>query len=270
MNPADFSFDDRVARRYNAQRAHPPDVSAAVGAAITEQAGGPGATVLEIGIGTGRIAWPVVDAGCKVVGIDLSANMLDEAFGEGRTFPDDKLHLLRADMHELPVADDTFDAVLAVHVMHLAKDWQVMLREVARVLKPNGVLIQGNDWIDPQSVVGRLRDELRTRVMALAPNFMPPSAGVSKQDFLAGLGATDTSEHIAAEWTVYASANDRLKDVEDRIDAESWILPPDLFAEVSAQLRAYAEATWPDMDEKLPVTRRFTLSITRGNWLRNE
>ena len=61
----DFSFDKRVAKNYEAQRTHPPEVAQQIGEAIASLAG-PSAHVLEIGVGTGRIARPVVAAGCHL------------------------------------------------------------------------------------------------------------------------------------------------------------------------------------------------------------
>ena len=120
----DFAFDKRVAQRYRDQRAHPIEVSAEIGrsiAALTH----PNARVLEIGIGTGRIARPVVEAGCKVVGFDLSAEMLGEL-----ELPN--LTVFQADMHKLPLMANCCDMALAVHVFHLAKDWRQVLREATR------------------------------------------------------------------------------------------------------------------------------------------
>lgn len=265
----DFAFDARVAGRYDAQRAHPPAVSQQIGAAIAAVAG-PGARVLEIGIGTGRIAWPVVAAGCRVVGFDISDKMLHEVFGQQRAperpFASPPLTLLQADMHHLPLRSRAFDAALAVHVLHLAEDWRRVLRETTRLLRPGGAFIQGDDWIDPQSVVGRLRDELRARALALSPQLRPPAAGISMAQFLAELGGGRVEEIVAAEWVAWISPNERLAAVAQRMDAESWFLPEALFTPLLAQLRAFATATWDDLDAKQAVTRRFVLKVTRGDW----
>lgn len=263
-----FSFDKRVAARYDAQRAHPEAVSRQIGQTIAAQAR-PGARVLEIGIGTGRIAWPVAAAGCRVIGFDISPDMLAQVQagqGNGQRPSPFPLTLLQADMHHMPFASRTFDAVLAVHVLHLAKDWQQVLSQIGRVLRPGGVLIQGEDWIDPHSVVGRLRDELRARTLALAPQARPPSAGISLQQTLHSLGGSEQSTLIAAEWTTWVSARERLAQIENRLDAESWFLPDDLFVLLLQQLRDFAAETWPDLDEQQPVTRRFVLQLTRGSW----
>lgn len=259
----DFSFDKRVAKQYDAQRTHPPAVARQIGEAVAAQAG-MGARVLEIGIGTGRIAWPVAAAGCDVVGFDLSGEMLGEVFHGKGAQPN--LAILQADMHHMPLAHNRFDAVLAVHVLHLATNWQQVLKEAARALRPGGVFIQGDDWIDPQSVTGQLRDELRRQAMALSPQTRPPAAGVSKQQFLAELGGTELEELIAAEWITLLSPNERLQAIQNRMDAESWMFPDAIFDVLFQKLQAYAAEAWPNLDEKQPVTRRFVLKVTRGNW----
>lgn len=258
----DFSFDKRVADRYSAQRAHAPEVSRQIGTAVAAAVGAP-ARVLEIGIGTGRIARPVAQAGCNVFGFDLSAEMLTEAYAR---LSNEAIHLLQADMHSVPLLANSMDGVLAVHVLHLAKDWQQVLREAGRVLRPGGVFIQGDDWIDPESVVGRLRDELRSLALALYPNARPPAAGVSKRQLLTELGGDEPYEVVAAEWTTQVSPQERLDQVANRMDAESWFLPDPVFEQLLGQLRAFAAKTWSNLEEPQPVTRRFILKITRGNW----
>ena len=259
----DFSFDRRVAKQYEAQRTHPPEVAQQIGEAIIAQAG-TAARVLEIGIGTGRIARPVVAAGGRVVGFDLSGEMLAEL--ERPSASPHSLAILQADMHHLPLAAKQFDAVMAVHVLHLATDWHQVLREAARVLLPGGAFIQGDDWIDPESVTGRLRDELRRQAMALSPNTRPPAAGIGKQEFLAELGGKQLEEVVAAEWTTWISPNERLEAIQNRMDAESWFFPDAVFNLLFQKLQDYAAESWPDLDEKQPVTRRFLLKVSRGNW----
>lgn len=263
MHDSDFSFDNRVAQLYNRQRTHPPQVAQSIGEAIAAQVNG--RRVLEIGVGTGRIAWPVAAQGVPVVGFDISAQMMGEIQAAR---PDNaaSLGLLAADMHHMPFASGSFRAVMAIHVLHLATDWQRVMREIARVLQADGVFIQGDDWIDPNSVVGQFRKLLRDVVIEIAPNFRPPAAGISRQQIVSDLGGTQTDEIIAAEWQAEISPAQRLQEIEARIDEESWILPNDLFNEVFARLKRYAADTWSNLDETQPVTRRFLLKVTRGNW----
>ena len=252
----DFSFDDRIVHLYNQQRAHPPHVSQAIGDAIAQRAGT--RPVLEMGIGTGRIAKPIAQAGARVVGFDLSPQMLGEAANA--------LSVTQADMHHMPYRADSFGIVIAVHVLHLADAWQTVLAEIARVLQRDGVFIQGNDWVDPQSVFGRLRNELRMHAVRLDPALMPPAAGISKADVLQQLGATHSEEVIVAEWEQTMSANDRLAMIEQRLDNESWILSDAIFDKMLVHLRDFAGKIWSDLDEKQTVKRRFIMKITYGDW----
>lgn len=248
-----FSFDERVAGRYETQRRLPARVSAEIGSSIAQQVGGQ-KQVLEIGIGTGRIAKPVSNAGCAVTGFDLSANMLAQAHA--------KIALAQANMLHMPYRSASFDAVMAVHVLHLERDWQRVLREVMRVLKPSGVLIRGSDWVDPDSVFGRLRHELRMRALNHAPNMMPPSARVSKDDFLHEIGGGDSETVIAAEWETTISPAQRLEMIEQRLDSESWFLPQPLFEILLAELKQFSAETWPDQNAQQVVKRRFMLTVT--------
>lgn len=261
----DFSFDERIIKLYNRQRAHPPDVSQQIGTTIAEQVT-TDYPLLEIGVGTGRIAWPAAVAGCDVVGFDLSPHMLGEVYSTQPDAVAGSLSLAQADMQQMPFASGRFSAVLAVHVLHLATDWQQVMREMVRVLRPDGLLIRGDDWVDPQSVVGRLRNGLRMHAARLDPSLMPPSAMAPRKDYLSELGATETTEIVAVEWVTHISAAERLAAIEQRVDNESWILTDTLFERVLDHLKQDAENLWPDLEAQQPVKRRFVLKITRGEW----
>ncbi|GAC1473442.1 MAG: hypothetical protein NVSMB9_22050 [Isosphaeraceae bacterium] len=90
-----------------------------------------GMLVLDLGCGKGRFAAHLRSDGARVVGLDLSASMLAEARGLNRVL---------ATARRLPFADRTFDAVVAVEVFEHLVDVGVVLGEVARVLRPEGML----------------------------------------------------------------------------------------------------------------------------------
>ena len=76
--PESLSFD-RVADRYDATRVHPAEASAEIAAGLMRVGGlQSGAEVLEIGIGTGRIALPLLASGVNVTGIDIAPRMLEQ------------------------------------------------------------------------------------------------------------------------------------------------------------------------------------------------
>lgn len=250
----DIQFD-KIAQSYNTQRAHPPEVSAQIGAAIAALAGA-NAQILELGVGTGRIALPVAAAGCHVVGIDIARDMLRVAAAE----PVATLALLQGDVAALPFRHHSFDAVLAVHVLHLVPDWRGVLAEIARVIKPGGVFIQGRDARDPDSVAERLRAKLREAVMALVSGSRPPGAGAAIAQAITRLGGTPGEEITAAAWTSTASPADILARMAQRSDAETWALDDATLAAALARVRAYAQETYSDLDAPLPIAQRFVLN----------
>ncbi len=98
-------------------------------------------SVLDLGCGTGQLTERLVrefpDA--RVVGLDLSVGMLDEAADRLDTRP--AARLVCADAERLPLGPASFDAVVCTESFHWYDDQGLALREIARVLRPGGRLI---------------------------------------------------------------------------------------------------------------------------------
>jgi SAM-dependent methyltransferase len=89
---------------------------------------------LDLGCGTG-VAIPVLTRlGWTVMGVDISADMLDRARGRGAD-------VLRAAGDALPFADGSFDAVVSIWTHTDVDDFAAVVREAARVLTPEGALV---------------------------------------------------------------------------------------------------------------------------------
>jgi SAM-dependent methyltransferase len=249
---AKFDFQ-QVASHYDDLHLHTPAVSQAVGRALVELVGA-GQCFLEIGIGTGRIAHPVMQAGGDVVGIDISTSMLQVA--QSRQLP----QLALADMMALPFADASFDAVLAVHVLHHASDWRLAMRECARVLRRGGWFIEGRDWSDPRACSMRIRTKMREVIMALSPGIRPPGIGAARQQFLSRLGATAHADIIGATWQDAAAPADVIASMRARNDPETWAIEPTLLDATLTQVDAWAAQEWSDMQAPQPYERRFVIT----------
>jgi SAM-dependent methyltransferase len=97
-----------------------------------------GRRVLDAGCGAGALAAALLDRGATVAGVDSSRAMLKLAAARlaGRA----DLH--QADVRDpLPFPDEAFDIVVASLVMHYLRDWEPTLRELHRVLGPDGRLV---------------------------------------------------------------------------------------------------------------------------------
>lgn len=251
----DLRFDT-IADAYDGQRALPADVSSRIGTTIATLVGA-GARLLELGVGTGRIAGPVASAGVRVVGVDISPAMLDVARRRGLQA------LVRADAARLPFGVAVFDATLLVHVLHLVPEWRTALSEVVASIRPGGLLLQGREWRDPQSCAEQLRRELRRSVMRHNPLAGPPAATADIPAALLELGVTPEDEVVAAEWTVRRSPREVLSGMAARADAETWALPDELLAAVVADVEAWAAATWSDLETQHAIQHRFVLAVGR-------
>jgi SAM-dependent methyltransferase len=134
---------DRAAGYYDATRGFPPGVEDAVAQLFVEAGAlGRASRVLEVGVGTGRIALPLARRVHRVVGVDLSRAMLAQLRAKRGGLPVDGV---RADAARLPLPDASLDAALGVHVFHLIPRWREVLGELARVLRPDAPLLHGSD-----------------------------------------------------------------------------------------------------------------------------
>lgn len=132
---------DRAADYYDETRGFPPGEETHV-AVLMAQAGRltPRSRALEIGIGTGRIALPLAKYTRGVYGVDLSLPMLERLCAKR---VDERVHIVQGDATRLPFATHSFDAAIAVHVFHLIPDWDNLVGELERVLKPGAPLLNG-------------------------------------------------------------------------------------------------------------------------------
>lgn len=104
----------------------------------------PGHHVLDVGVGTG-LELPMIDSRTRVIGVDLSAPMLERARARVKTKQLANVDgLLVMDAMQLAFSDATFDAVLAPFVLTVVPDPQASLTEWARVVKPGGEVVLVN------------------------------------------------------------------------------------------------------------------------------
>jgi ubiquinone/menaquinone biosynthesis C-methylase UbiE len=130
---------NRAADFYDATRGFPEGVDKQIAAFMQKEANlNSSMRVLEVGIGTGRIALPLAPHVDFVAGADISADMLHVLI---RKRQEEAVFPVEADGHYLPYASNSFDAVVVVHVLHLVPEPMRVLDEIARTLKPEGRLL---------------------------------------------------------------------------------------------------------------------------------
>jgi len=166
-----LSFD-QVAHAYNATRGYPDAVAFHIVQAIERVANATTQTrFLEVGVGTGRIAFPLASLGHLYTGVDISEKMVEQLQEKlraahwqeqgqpwGSVSDEDtkqpsvvrryakpeqqaSLRLVMSDITKLPFRKASFDTAIAVHIFHLVDGWQRAVQEVLGVLRPGGMLL---------------------------------------------------------------------------------------------------------------------------------
>ena len=97
--------------------------------------------VLEIGVGYGRFAIPILSKGCIYVGIDLSVQMIQTLQRKAKEAGfQDHCYLIHADGANLPFKDNIFDkAVCFGTIVHIPTQ-QDVISEMGRVTKQDGLV----------------------------------------------------------------------------------------------------------------------------------
>ena len=117
------------------------------------------ARVLEVGAGTG-VSFPAYPSHCEVVGIDLAPDMLARAQDKIQEHGWSHLKVIEMDAMNLEFPDDSFDYVMAFHVVTVVPDPIRMIREAKRVCKPGGKIVIVNHFTSAFAPLGFLTEIL--------------------------------------------------------------------------------------------------------------
>jgi SAM-dependent methyltransferase len=256
---------DRAAGCYDQTRGLPEGVDELVADRI-EAAVERGARLLELGVGTGRIALPLHRRGHRIVGVDLSVPMLDRYRGKAAALGLPPPVVLRADATRLPFRDACVDAVLEVHVLHLVPGWRQALAEARRVLAPGGTVLIGRGGRDHGDGPG---EEVRQRLEALVAaagggdhHHVGAEEDADKVAALVALGGRpEELEPIA--WEEPQTYRQALEVMEGRVFSYQWRLPDEVWEAAVTRLRPEVEAAHPDLDAPHPTRNRFSLTAVR-------
>jgi SAM-dependent methyltransferase len=261
--PLDSIPFDRAAGYYDESRGLEPAVEELVADRV-EEAVGPGARLLEVGVGTGRIALPVHRRGRRVVGVDLSLPMLERYRAKAATAGLPPPPVLRADVTRLPFRDACFDAVLEVHLLHLVPGWERALEEARRVLVGGGLLLHaGGGRYERGS--GSPRDQVIGRFDELAGDGTPRQVGATRQQVLDRLGAMGgrVEELEPVVWEEQETYAEALRWIDERVFSYHWRLPDEVWRATAARVRAELEGAHPDLDTPRPARHTFRFVATR-------
>ena len=114
-----------------------PDLTAT----IEETVGTVSGDVLDVACGPGTFGRRVAAHSHSVVGIDISAGMLEQGRSYAQREQVNNINFARASVEQLPFAAATFGAALCCGSLHLFEDAALALAEIARTLQPAAPLV---------------------------------------------------------------------------------------------------------------------------------
>jgi len=103
----------------------------------------PGMTVLDLGSGAGFdafLAWRAVGPTGRVIGVDMTDDMLARARANAEKLGATNVEFRKGYIEKLPVEDASVDLIISNCVINLSPDKPAVFREMARVLKPGGLM----------------------------------------------------------------------------------------------------------------------------------
>ena len=126
----------------------------------------PGMHLIDVGCGPGRLTIPLAQAvGSRglVTAMDIQQEMLNKVRVKAEAVPLTNIVYLNAGVGQGRLPQNTFDCALLVTVLGEIPDQKKALQEIARALKPGGILSVTEVIFDPhfqrQAVVRHLADE---------------------------------------------------------------------------------------------------------------
>ena len=106
-----------------------------------------GMTVIDLGSGAGHdlmIAAELVGPNGKAVGVDFTDDMIKEARDNAQKNNLSNITLVKANIRDIPLPDNSADVVISNCVINLTLDKTQVFNEVFRLLKPGGIMIDAD------------------------------------------------------------------------------------------------------------------------------
>ena len=171
----------------------------------------PKSLVLDVATGTGLVARDILDRfEVRVIGLDQSAEMIRVAASRGI----EGFTPVRGDGQRMPFADGSFDAVTFTYLLRYVDDPRATLEELARVLRPGGVLASIEFGVPPNPLVRKAWEAYAFLLFPTVARVVSPGWR-SVADFLGRSIATFARDfppgHLASLWFAAGIRSVRIK-----------------------------------------------------------
>ncbi len=259
----DLKSFDRVAHLYDETRGVPPEAEKQIGdglAALLFEAS-PTPHLLEVGIGTGRIAVPLAERGVRVTGIDISEKMLAILRGK-RT----DIDVMLSEASRPPLRDRSFDAALFVHILHLVPDAAATVRATIPLVRPGGLLIEARDD-HGESLRSQADKLIRRTVEELAGvdigGWTPYERGAQIFAEIAREAGAEVVPAQLASWTASTTGQRMLDRLRRRDYSSSWKIPDEAMPALLERVTPQIAELFDGLERPVEYGRSFSMRYAK-------
>jgi ubiquinone/menaquinone biosynthesis C-methylase UbiE len=260
--PEESVVFDQAAGYYDETRGFPAGVDLEVGRFLASEAGlAADAQVVEIGVGTGRIALPLAKHIGRLVGVDLSTAMMRRLLQKHQQpeYAEGTVHVIQGDVMKLPLPTETFDAAVATHIFHLIPEPETAAAEVARVLKPGGLMLNCRGRSE-NSEFAQMIDawDAVTGVQHRSITTWPRSVRLFEE-----LGWPQVDDERVFAYNTQRTAAQTLDLYRRRVFSASWSLSDEVWRSGVEAMEDAMHEHYPDADKIHDISSSFVVQIYR-------
>ncbi len=215
-----FTNFDKAASIYDATRSLPDGVMKRTVDRLSELIGRQD-SLLDLGVGTGRFGAPLRERGFRVVGVDVSRNMM--AIARNKGLPD----LVQSVAQTTPFRDGSFQMTLLVHFIHLVEDWVNVVKEIGRVTLGSVVAV-ANESSGPQ---------LRQRYAELRARMKLPVEGLIEGEKELAMVIPPRVKSTLETYTEVLDLKKEVAHFERRLSAVTWDVPDTIHNAIVAKMK---------------------------------
>jgi ubiquinone/menaquinone biosynthesis C-methylase UbiE len=215
-------------------------------------------SIIEVGVGTGRVAKPLQERGFEIVGLDISRGMLLKA-REKRV-----LRLILADSDYLPIKEKSFDAAILAHVLQIfenpmdvfGKILGVVKKEVVALVRKHDDTVTSDSSSDGMMSIMRQTFEKVSSEMGYA---LPSRAGDWRRKESKFLAAVPPTELLTIQdELIDTTIDERLSFFEKRPFGYCLEVPDEVFHKIIQEVRSSL-----DTKRKIQYRRAEQMAIWR-------
>ena len=262
------NYYDQIADIYDNTRTLPPEVDRQVTECILQLASAtPDTKFLELGIGTGLNALPIINRGYAYTGVDISPQMLAQL---RRKLPNilPNLQLIQAEASSLSMLNNNaFDVVMMRHMLHLVPEWRSCLAEIRRVLQPQGIYLYCESlWTAHQIKFEQQWQAILDQYKSPRSNLKPvKNSRADKQGVIQVLKAQGAiiETVVAAKWRVEQTVGELLDIYQTKDHGSCWSIPHDTFPAAMQEFRKWCKAYYGSETVVLSSEAKFEITVAR-------